>query len=84
MPESALLVAAAWGYGLPLLGLLGGAALALVLARSLALAADPATFLGAALGTSLALLLSKRLAPTPVLRVHPCLTGGSATSASSE
>lgn len=81
MPESALLVAALWGYGLPLFGLLAGAALAHALAPLLALGVDLATLAGAVLGTSLALRLSKRIAPSPELRLHPCRAGETSPSA---
>jgi positive regulator of sigma E activity len=81
IPESALLAAASWGYGLPLLGLLGGAALAHALAPLLALGVDFATLAGAVLGTSLALRLSKRIAPAPELELHPCRAGAASPSA---
>lgn len=60
LDENALLRNAARGYGLALLGLLGGAALAFALARAAGIAPDPPTLLGALAGTLAGWRRSKR------------------------
>lgn len=63
LDESSLRSAAAWGYGLPLAGMLTGAALGSMVGWGLGSGWDVATLLGAVAGTSLAFGQSKRLAP---------------------
>ncbi len=60
LDEAALVRHSLWAYGLPLLGLLGGAALGAVLAWLTDLPLNPATAIAAAAGTLLGLRPSKR------------------------
>ena len=60
LDENALLRQAARGYGLALLGLLGGAMLGFALARAAGIAPDPPTLLGALAGTLAGWRRSKR------------------------
>lgn len=63
LDESSLREAAAWGYGLPLIGMLAGALLGWLLGLALDSSVNVTTLLGAIAGTSLALRQSKRCAP---------------------
>lgn len=63
LDESALRDAAAWGYGLPLAGMLAGALLGWLLGSTLDSGVNVTTLLGAIAGTFLAFRQSKRAAP---------------------